>query len=466
MTDTASRPGTVRPRWLLPAVAVVLVAFAIPYSRKALDRRSAFDRWQPQVLDLGRGVDIAARHNYPNPPIMALILYPLARLPEVAANLGMHPDTGVMAAALAWYLIKSALTLLAFRWLFTLIAPRDRPFPPWACVVAAVLSLRPILSDLQHGNINLFILFLVTASLVAYVRGRDLLAGIVMGLAVACKVTPALFLPYFVWKRAWTTLAGCVVGLALFLWPGVVPSALLGVGRNHQLLASWYQRMVYPYVIEGRVTSEHNNQSLPGLAARMLTHSASFSTYVGPRYTGTRYDNVLDLDPRFAQWLVKGCMAAFGLLVVWACRTPPGQRQGWRVWAEFGMVVLGMLLFSERTWKHHCVTLAVPFAVVCYYLAACRPGRALRAYLVATLAVATLFIGATSSGVVEERDVQKGVSTLFAKQAQVYGAFVLADVVLLAALVVLLRRTDTTVDAAAAALERKNPVMPAQARAA
>ena len=30
---------------------------------------------------------------------------------------------------------------------------------------------------------------------------------------------------------------------------------------------------------------------------------------------------------------------------------------------EFSVVVLGMLLFCERTWKHHCVTLLLPFTV-------------------------------------------------------------------------------------------------------
>ena len=32
--------------------------------------------------------------------------------------------------------------------------------------------------------------------------------------------------------------------------------------------------------------------------------------------------------------------------------------------SEFALIVLGMLLFSERTWKHHCVVFMVPFAVL------------------------------------------------------------------------------------------------------
>ncbi|HZY84436.1 MAG TPA: hypothetical protein VFE78_06380, partial [Gemmataceae bacterium] len=166
--------------------------------------------------------------------------------------------------------------------------------------------------------------------------------------------------------------------------------------------------------------------------------SPSFVTYPDNVWTPARYDNRLDLSPAQARWLVKGCMALFALLIVWCCRTPTAPRGGWRLAAEFSLVLLGMLLFSERTWKHHCVTLALPFAVLCYYLAACRPGPALRAYLIASLAVAAalLFTTTFQSGEGGRHPAQFGT---FAKQAQVYGAYVWAYLVLVAALVVLLR---------------------------
>jgi hypothetical protein len=466
MADSPPRAAA-PPRWLYPALFVVFAAVAVPYTHKALDHRSAFVRWQTQVAQLGDGVDIAAVHNYPNPPVMALSLYPLARLPDAAGRLGISHDAALTAAALLLYFLKAGLTLLVFRWVFDMVAEPGRPFPAWACVLAAALSLRPILSDLQHGNINLIILFLVVASLAAFVRGRDFRSGLLMGLAVACKVTPALFLPYFLWKRAWRALAGCAAGLVLFLWPGLVPAAFLGWDYNQQLVRSWYGVMVRPYVLEGRVTSEHNNQSLPGLVSRLLTHSPSFSTYDDDdHYVPTRYDNLLDLDPRLARGVVAACGVAFVLLAAWACRTPASRRRGWRGAAEFGVVLLGMLLFSERTWKHHCVTLVVPFAVLCYHLASCRPGRGTRAFLVATLATATLLIATTSSGV-EDRAPGRGISELLSKQAQVYGAFVLADLVLLGALAFLLRRGRDAEEVSAMPVAGKTtPVPAAQAGAA
>jgi alpha-1,2-mannosyltransferase len=422
------------------ALVLLFVVLGIPYAIKAGHNGSAFQRWQPQISALGDGVDIAQRYNYPNPPIMALLLYPLARLPAAGEEWGLSPKAASIAAALTWFYIKAALTLLAFRWVFRLVEDPARPFPLWAKWLTVLLALRPIMSDLQHGNVNLFILFLVVAALAAYQRQRDVLAGVVLGLAIACKVTPALFLPYFLWKRSWKTLIGSAAGLVLFLWPGFVPALLMGWERNEQHLVSWYYDMVHPFVIEGKVTSEHHNQSLPGLVARLATHSPSFSTYIDNQYTPTHYNNLLDLSPQQARWLVKGCMMLFALMVLGICRTPTMPRQGWRLSAEFSIILLGMLLFSERTWKHHCVTLLLPFAVLCYYLATAAPGKGLRAYLIGSLTVTMLLIAATSNTAAEGAAHHDQLYQLFAKQAQVYGAFVAAYFVLLGALVVLLRR--------------------------
>ena len=92
--------------------------------------------------------------------------------------------------------------------------------------------------------------------------------------------------------------------------------------------------------------------------------------------------------------------------------------------AEFSVVVLGMLLFSERTWKHHCVTLLLPFAVLSYTLVVLWSRKGLRTYLIASLAAVVLLMSSTSISLLG-RDA--------GKLAQVYGAYVVAFFLLLAA---------------------------------
>jgi energy-coupling factor transporter transmembrane protein EcfT len=253
-------------------------------------------------------------------------------------------------------------------------------------------------------------------------------AGIVLALAIACKVTPALFVGYWIWKRAWRAIAGCGIGLILFFF--VFPSLYLGWSENLELLTSWFRQMVLPYVVGGNVTTDHPNQSLPGLVFRLLTFSPSFSTYINDIYTPVEYCNWLSLSPQVAGWIVKACMATFVGLVVWVCRTPTGDRRDWRMPAEAAIIILGMLLFSERTWKHHCVTLALPFAVLCHRLAY-EPNQ--RGAIVTALVISQILISTTSTGL---------LPNLWAEMAQVYGAFVGAFVVLLVALAGQLRRSS------------------------
>ncbi len=408
-----------RQRWFVIALLLFFVALSIQYSIKAgghgsRTNRSAFLRWREQLHHLA-DQNIYLRYAYPNPPIMALLLEPLAELPPLIGSL-------------SWFYLKLFMTALAVFWVFRLVETTGYPFPAWAKVLTILLSLRPIMGDLSHGNVNLLILFMMIAALYAFRRGYDGVCGVTLALAIACKLTPALFVPYFVWKRAWKTLAGCCTGLVLFYV--LVPGVFLGQERNLQLLGSWVNQMITPYVVSGVVTSEHVNQSLPGLVFRLGTHSPSFLNDKGePEH----YDNLAAIDPRWAGWFIKGCMALFAGLGVWSCRTPIASRQGWRLAAEFSLVLLGMLLFSERTWKHHCVTWLLPFAVLSYYLAACRPGRLLRAYLIGSLALVLLLIASTSTtgfwDVLDEA----------AKRAQVYGAYVWANLLLVTALVVVLR---------------------------
>lgn len=337
-------------------------------SRLGTQTKTAFLRWRTQVLGdetpgrgaipgLKRGDDIYRHYNYPNPPIMALILWPLMELP---------PVTG----ALAWYFLKVAMAAAALVWAFRLCGP----MPDWAKAVAVLLSLHPILGDLSHGNVNIFIAFLILTTLELLRRRFDGAAGVVLALAVACKVTPALFLPYLAWKGYWKALIGFSLGLVL--WVLVVPGAVLGWERNLTYLEGWYDGMVKPFLVEGKVTSEHANQSLPGAVFRLLTNQPSVVDYdENDQPFGADYHNVTDIGTRAAKLLINGMQVAFLVVMVWLCRTRA--RVGPWFAAECAFIVLGMLLFSERTWKHHGVTLMLPYAVLVTVCATQKPRWAL-----------------------------------------------------------------------------------------
>lgn len=405
-------------QWFLVLLTVLFVGLSIKYAMKVMEGRSAIQRWQNQILGLEQGEDLSEKYQYPNPPIMAILLFPLAKLPG-------------LWMALIWYYLKVAMIILCFQWIFALVEKDGLPFPFWAKVLTVILSLRPINGDLQHGNVNIFIFFLVVAGVYLCAKKRDILGGISIGLAISCKVTPALFIPYFFWKRSWKSLAGVMLGLILFLWPGIIPGMILGFDENQKQLYSWYKEMVHPFLVEGKVWSEHNNQSFPGLVYRLFTHSPSFSDYVDGKYTPLEYHNFADLPVPVIRWFLKGALACFAILFFFYCRADFQKRGGWQLSTEFALVVLGMLFFSERTWKHHCVTMVFPFAVLSYLFAINSNNAGRRLVAILAIVLSSVLMWMTSTGLLKDE---------FAKEAQVYGCYTWAFVVLMWALIWFLSR--------------------------
>jgi hypothetical protein len=360
----------------------------------------------------------AGRNEYPNPPIMAILLKPFMWLPPAAG-------------ALAWFYAKVLMAVLAGAWAFRLCGtaagggrqpPARQDFAlDLARAAAIVICLPALLGDLSHGNVNIFILFLVAGCLEAFRRRLDALAGLALALAIACKVTPLLFVGYFAWKRCWRVLAATVAGLAL--WLAVVPGLTFGRERNREFITGWYALMVERPLLKGEITTEHPNQAVTGWVYRLFTHSPSYVGYEktpeGDVPYPAEYHNLADIGRPAAWAVVKLLTAGFVLTVVLLCRWPvrgaADAREGWRFAAECGLVCLGMLLFSERTWKHHAVVLLVPLAALAYAAAGAELPRRVQEFVIGALAAS--FILMAGPGLLPERG---------ADLALVYGTHTLA----------------------------------------
>jgi hypothetical protein len=327
-----------------------------------------------------------------------------------------------LEGALTWYALKCGLVALSAWFCFKMVRPDDRVLPSWVQGPILLLSFRPILGDLHHGNNNILIMFLVVSCLLAWRKGYDVLAGLVLGLAIAYKVTPGLFLIYFLYKRSWRAAGATVLGLALFLV--VVPSLVIGPEFNFQCLASWWHRMIYPYVEKGFVSQQEINQSMVGVLTRLLTDTQTGSG---------RYDVHLDLNlvswpPQVVAMLVKGVSLATLGLLAWLCRVNGERRDDPRLFGEFALVVLAMLFLSERSWKHHFVTLLLPYTYLMYRVGVGRTPLKVRIALGTAMVLSALMMATTSSE----------LGGLFARHqghkiAQGYGMFLWAGVVLFVA---------------------------------
>lgn len=323
--------------------------------------RSALVKWRPDVERLWAGGPVYGadrgdgREGFPTPPLMAIALSPFLALGDVPG-------------AIAWALFKVALAWWSAIVVLRLAAGRAADFPPWAAAVVIALCWRVFASDVTHGNVNLAVLAVMAAAARPWQAGRELRAGLWIGLAASLKVTPLLFAAYFARKRAWTALGGVALGLALGLF--ALPSLFLGAERNLELLGAWWRQMAAPYLSGapvGLMQSEHINQSLLGVLARLVSPVVAIPAHP-PRYPEDVFVNVLALSPEALRLLHRvTAVAVLAALLVWT-RAPRTDRDGPRVVGEWALVTLAMLMLSERSWKQHYVVLLFPLAYLAWNL--------------------------------------------------------------------------------------------------
>ena len=401
-----------------------MVGAASMFAAKSADERGAFIRWRHQILDFWNdGTNIWEKYYYPNPPILPISLYPLMTLPPIVG-------------AVAWFSLKAVLAALSVWFCYRMVNGTDRVLPSWVQAPILLLTLRPFLSDFHHGNVNLIILFLVVAGLYAWRNGYDVAAGLLIALAVSYKVTPALFVPYFLWKRQWRVAGAAILGVGIFLL--LVPSLVLGVEGNAEAFAMWWQRIMSPYVAGSEVSVQEVNQSMGGLLTRLMTEAKRAGNH---GYGGTLLDlNLVAWPKARVAWLIKGLSVAWVVGLFAACRTKITRRDDARLFGEFSLVVLSMLILSERSWKHHYVTLLLPFAYITYRALMAPGPKLVKRILAGSLILAAVLIATTSKDI-----ARPFLGRMGHVYAQFYGMYLWSAVVLYVAVasrVVALRHTD------------------------
>lgn len=187
-------------------------------------------------------------YGYTYPPFAALLMLPMAYISVTTAMVITAIGCAVSILVITW-------------WLLAPIARRHGWSPGWAVAVAVplVVALDPVRETLGYLQVNLFLLLLVLADVIALRRGWKW-AGVGTGVATAIKLTPGLVVVYFAltrrWRAAFTSAAAfALASLAAFLFD------------PHTSVQFW-GRTLWETNRVGR-PDYTENQSLMGLLARL-----------------------------------------------------------------------------------------------------------------------------------------------------------------------------------------------------
>nr|WP_090343481.1 glycosyltransferase 87 family protein [Mycolicibacterium malmesburyense] len=281
------------------------------------------------------------------PPLAAVAFAPFALLSLEAASVAITVTTLV--------LLVVAVTIVLHRcdvWPQTAVTTE----PAWlrrawlaaAIVAPAVVYLEPIRSNFDFGQVNVVLMTLVIADCVP--RRTPWPRGMLLGLAIALKLTPAVFLLYFVLRRDVRAVVVTVVS--------AIVATLVGVAFAWRDSLEYWTETVRNTDRIGTATL-NTNQNIAGALARLG----------------------LGEGPRFALW-VAACFAVLAL-TIWAVRRVLKADES--VLALICVAMFGLVV-SPVSWSHHWVW-ALPTLLVTAVVAYRRRHAALAVVTVAGFAL-------------------------------------------------------------------------------
>jgi alpha-1,2-mannosyltransferase len=253
-------------------------------------------------------------YGFTYPPFAGFVMAPMAFLPFAMVLVVATVATLVTTAILTWWFAGPLI--------------ERQGWTPWfafAIAFCLAVAFEPVRETITFGQVNTLLLTLVAGDLLfGLARGRKW-AGVGIGLAVAVKLTPGVFVLYLLLTRRWraaATAVGTAAAATLFA-AAIFPDQ----SREFWTSALWDTSRV-------GVLSYFSNQSERGFLAR------------------------LPIDQVAGEIWIAGVLAT---LVFWA----------WRILRTRddvlgGLALTGVLgcLISPVTWVHHCVWL-LPAVIRC-----------------------------------------------------------------------------------------------------
>jgi alpha-1,2-mannosyltransferase len=258
------------------------------------------------------------------PPTTLLLLWPWTVLP------GSLRDA-------SWLLLSQVLALAVI----PVLVYRAIGRPSWTgllLVGAALVTFLPIRQSASEGQLSVLLAALAVIALAAHERHRPVAGGMALGLAIALKLSPALLLPYFLWKRDYR----------LVLWSLVVVAGVLGL----TLAVGWgpqWQPSLRIISATGAGSAFVANQSLNGFVLRACCPDLNGLPINSPPVVAAM------------AWRVSELALAGGLvLMLWRWR--PVESLG--LWLEYGIVLLALQVALPFAWFHHYAVGAILIVVV------------------------------------------------------------------------------------------------------
>jgi hypothetical protein len=312
------------------------------HSGTQMDYRTWFDAGQTVL----RGGELYPRgQNFP-------FMYP----PTCALFLAGPAFFGKPALILILAVLNTVAWILCVRFSSALMSePRAQNAP---IVIATFIVIPFVWSSYHLGQPSLVLLALMLGAFLSLRHRHEILAGVLVALAVAIKAFPLLAIFYLVYRRYWTAAISLVIALVILLF--LLPIPFRGWHQTLNDARDW-QRGMLRYE-QGGIAQRPargyswKNQSIFGVTNRLLRRVS-----VDDEPNPPAYANVADLDFRMVNIVIIASALFLGFSFVVAMprqRAPEGDAR------EFAALLSLILIFTPLAFGYLFVWLMFPLAIL------------------------------------------------------------------------------------------------------
>lgn len=312
-------------------------------------------------------------------PALAVMMAPLGALPPRAANV----------IWCAWNAaLMAGMFLVLWRWCAA-------GLPAWSMLwmlVPIVVLLRPILDNVNNGQVNPAAIVPATIGAWLLSRGRDRTGGALVGFGAAVKFMPGVLALWFAWKRRWRALGACVA-VVVVLWVAL-PTAVFGPSKALALNEAWIDARAHHFTSAA-------SDDLPGYSVKSFVYRLLGSTpyHVDDRDTGERSTVNVGadvLDPGALRTLTIVLDVILVLTALWLCRGPVRDASDPRGPPEAALMLALLPLVSPEARYPHFLFLALPLTALTFALVRDRGPSPARRTVLALTVLGAVFVNATS----------------------------------------------------------------------
>lgn len=264
-------------------------------------------------------------------PVVALLFVPFALF-------------SMQTAAFLFYLLKISALYYTVKLILRSIGNENSPFAK-VCSIAFIIAGGFLIEEFRSGNIHFLTFFLIVLALYLLEKGRTTLPAFLLGLSIAIKITPALFLLYFAVKRKFKL---CFQILSSVILLFLAPALFIGFKANTVLIQQWANSAM-------EQKDAPMNHSLKGVLFKYLNEN----DIDGDKYKRVNLANFSRQNVNIAWYALSLCLlAALTILTIKPSAGPEIR------WLEYCLVITAILLLSPHSTRLYFCTLFLPFCVL------------------------------------------------------------------------------------------------------